>query len=137
MRWPEPHTACSTNRVVAVWATQLRSHHRTAVHPPFVSPSLVADDTRNCSTGGAVQRGRLVPLLDKGDDHELGARLQASSGGDRRPYPSLQLEGCRNWAHIQVHSKLDGYSTGHGSEPRGTDLDPQDEQDIPGDSGGS
>ena len=125
------------NRVVAVSATQVHSHHRTAVHLPFVSPSFVVDDTRNCSTGGAVQHGRLLPLLDKGDDHELGARLRPSSGGDRRPYPSLQLEGCRNWPHIQVHSKWDGYSTGRDSEPRGTDLDPQDEQDIPGDSGGS
>jgi len=55
--------------------------------------------------------GVLPPLLDKGNDHELGARLLRSSGGDRRPYPSLQLEGCRNWAHIQVHSKWDGRSS--------------------------
>lgn len=125
------------NRVVAVRAIQFHSHHRIAVHPPFVSPSLVVDDTRNCSMGGAVQHGRLLPLLDKGDDHELGARLRPFFGGDRWPYPSLQLEGGRNWLHIQMDSKWDGCSTGRGSGPREKDLDPQDEQDIPGDSGGS
>jgi hypothetical protein len=121
------------NRVVAVQATQLHSHHRTAVHPPFVSPSLAVDDTRNYSMGGAVQHGSLLLRLDKGNGHELGARPQPFSDGDRRPYPSSQLEGCKNWPRIRVHSKLDGYSTARGSGPRETDLKPQDERDTPGD----
>jgi hypothetical protein len=83
--------------------------------------------------GGGVQHGRLLPCLDKGDGHELGARPQPFSGGDSRPYPSSQLEGCRNWPRMRVHSKLDGYWTACGSGPRGTDLEPQDEQDTPGD----
>lgn len=72
VRYPELHTACSMNRVVAVWSTPLHSHHTTAVHPPFVLPYLAADYTRNCSPRNGVQHGRLWPLLDNGDDHELG-----------------------------------------------------------------
>ena len=121
------------NRVVAVRATQLHSHHRTAVHPPFVSLSLAVDDTRNYSMGDAVQHGSLLLRLDKGDGHELGARPQPFSDGDRRPDPSSQLEGCKNWPRIRVHSKLDGYSTARGSGPREMDLKPQDERDTPGD----
>jgi len=96
----------------------------------------MVDYTRNCLRGGVVRRGCSQPRLDKGDGHELGARLRLFSGGDRWPYPNLQLEGCRNWAHTQMDSKRDDYSTGRDLGPRGVDLDPQDEQDIPVDSGG-